>query len=105
MFNIQWPDILSVIPGWSERPFDDISQMTGFFLFSAYNFFISFFFIRIIVLSCIFSWEIDNNVASNNLKPLIEKSRECHNHKRQPTSDTKRKRKRKKQQHAFASFH
>ena len=26
-------------------------------------------------------------------KKLIEKSRECHNHKRQPTLDTKRKRK------------
>ena len=32
-------------------------------------------------------------VVLNAVKKLIEKSRECHNHKPQPTSYTKRKRK------------
>ena len=34
------------------------------------------------------------NMFSSNLKKLIERSRVCHNHKPQPTLDTKRKRKR-----------
>ena len=32
MLNIWWPDIVSVIPGWPERPFFDITQMFRSFI-------------------------------------------------------------------------
>ena len=90
MLNILWPDIVSVFQNASTL---DISQMIGF-LFSAYDFFIFLYKnYRTIVH---FSWEMDINVASNILNLLKEKSRECQNHKLQPTPDTKRKRKRAK---------
>ena len=102
MFNKLWPDIVSVIPGWSERPFVDIPQMIGF-LFSAYNFFI-FLYKDYRTIAHFFSWEMDKNVASNILKTLTEMSRECHNHKWQPATDTKRKKKQKKKTWCICFF-
>ena len=32
MLNILWPDIVSAILGWPERPFFDISQMIEIFI-------------------------------------------------------------------------